>query len=137
MHNPIPPKLSYGLVETIAMKFTRPLPATTPKELTYADGNFAIDSARGSPARIQTLLVDAQWIVLALGLVLFVRAGPRPRILSVIGGVLGAHGRRHTHLRIVAVAKHPQHAARPPREGGEPRRCQAGYSQYARRAARA
>ena len=88
VQNPIPPKLSYGLVETIAMKFTRPLPATVPKELTYADGNFAIDSARGSPARIQTLLVDAQWIVLALGLILFVRAGPRPGMLSVIGGVL-------------------------------------------------
>jgi mono/diheme cytochrome c family protein len=92
VHNPIPPKLTYGLVETIAMKFTRPLPATIPKELTYADGNFAIDSARGSPARIQTWLVDAQWIVLVLGLVLFVRAGRRPGILLAIGGLLGLAG---------------------------------------------
>ena len=70
------------------MKFTRPLPATTPKALTYGDGNFAIDSARGSPSRVQTVLVDAQWIVLALALVLFVRAGPRPGIKASIGAVL-------------------------------------------------
>ena len=88
VHNPIPPKLSYGLVETIAMKLTRPLPATLPKALTYADGNFAIDSTRGSPARVQAVLVDAQWIVLVLALVLFVRAGPRPGIAASIGGVL-------------------------------------------------
>ena len=92
VHNPIPPKLTYGLVETIAMKFTRPLPATIPKELTYADGNFANDSTRGSPARVQTWLVDAQWMVLVLGLVLFVSAGPRPRILLAIGGILGITG---------------------------------------------
>jgi len=46
LHNPIPPKLAYGLVETIAMKLTRPLPATLPNALTYAEGNFAIDSTR-------------------------------------------------------------------------------------------
>jgi hypothetical protein len=88
VHNPIPPKLSYGLVETIAMKFTRPLPATTPKALTYGDGNFAIDFARGSPSRVQTILVNAQWIVLALALILFVRAGPRPGIKTMLGAVL-------------------------------------------------
>jgi len=37
------------------MKFTRPLPATSPKALTYADGNFAVDPIRGSPARVQTV----------------------------------------------------------------------------------
>ncbi len=78
VHNPIPAKLAYGLIETIAMKLTRPLPSTLPKALTYADGNFAIDPARGSPARIQSVLIDAQWIVLVLALVLIVRAGPRP-----------------------------------------------------------
>ena len=45
VQNLIPPKLAYGLIETIAMKFTRPLPATSPKALTYGDGNFAIGSA--------------------------------------------------------------------------------------------
>ena len=88
VHNAIPPKLSYGLVETIVMKLTRPLPGTTPKALTYADGNFAIDSAKGSPALVQTILIDAQWILLILALVLFVRAGPRPGIVASIAGVL-------------------------------------------------
>jgi mono/diheme cytochrome c family protein len=97
VRNPIPPKLTYGLVETVVMKFTRPLPATTPKALTYGDGNFAIDPVRGSPSRMQTLLVTAQWITLALALVLIVRAGPRPGIratvtvfllLAIVGGLL-------------------------------------------------
>jgi mono/diheme cytochrome c family protein len=88
VHNPIPPKLAYGLAETIAMKFTRPLPATAPKALTYADGNFAVDPTKGSPARVQAVLVGAQWIVLVLALVLFVRAGPRPGMAASIGGVL-------------------------------------------------
>jgi hypothetical protein len=73
-------KLSYGLVETIAMKFTRPLPATTPKALTYADGNFAIDPTKGSPTSIQAILIGAQWVILVLGLILVVRARPRPKI---------------------------------------------------------
>jgi len=89
VHNPIPPKLAYGLVETIAVKLTRPLPATTPKALTYGDGNFGIDPPRRSPARVQTLLLDAQWIVLVLALVLFVFAGPRPRMMTAIGSALG------------------------------------------------
>jgi mono/diheme cytochrome c family protein len=92
VHNPIPPKLAYGLVETIAMKFTRPLPATSPKALTYADGNFAVDPTRGSPARVQAVLVNTQWIILALALVLFVRAGPRPGIVASIAGVLAIAG---------------------------------------------
>jgi mono/diheme cytochrome c family protein len=88
VHNAIPPKLTYGLVEMIAMKIMRPLPATTPKALTYADGNFAVDVARGSPSRVQTILVDAQWAILVLALVLFVRAGPRPGIKTSIGVVV-------------------------------------------------
>jgi mono/diheme cytochrome c family protein len=88
VHNPVPPKLSYGLVETVVMKLTRPLPATTPKALTYADGNFAIDAARGSPSRVQTILVDAQWIILVLALILLALAPPRPGIKTSIGAVL-------------------------------------------------
>jgi len=71
----------------VVMKLTRPLPATTPKALTYGDGNFAIDSAKGS-SRVQTLLVYGQWIILALALVLFVFAGPRPGIKTSIAAVL-------------------------------------------------
>ena len=53
------------------------MPATTPQALTYGDGNFAIDFAKGLPIRVQTILVNAQWMILALALVLFVLAGPR------------------------------------------------------------
>jgi len=88
VHNPVPPKLSYGLVETVVMKLTRPLPATTPKALTYADGNFAVDAARVSPSRVQAILVDAQWIIFVLGLVLLALAAPRPGIKTSIGAVL-------------------------------------------------
>ena len=35
------------------------------------------------------MLVNAQWVVLALALVLFVRAGPRPGMKGSIGGVVG------------------------------------------------
>ena len=92
VRNLIPPKLSYGLVETIAMKFTRPLPATAPKALTYADGNFAIDPAKGPPASIQTILISAQWVILALGLILFVRARPRLKIKTLIVSTLVVTG---------------------------------------------
>jgi mono/diheme cytochrome c family protein len=88
VHNLLPPKLNYGLVETVAMKLTRPLPATTPKALTYGDGDFAIDAAHGSPERVQTLLVDAQWVVLALGLALLALAKPRPRIWALIAAAI-------------------------------------------------
>ena len=88
VRNAIPPKLAYGLVETIVMKFTRPLPATVPKALTYADGNFALDPTRGSPAHVQAMLVDLQWLTLIVALALFVRAGPRPEIAASIAGVL-------------------------------------------------
>jgi mono/diheme cytochrome c family protein len=88
VHNLIPAKLSYGLLETIAMKLTLPLPATTPKALTYADGNFAIAPGKGSPSRVQTVLIYAQWIAFALGLVLFVRAGTRPGVKKSVGAVL-------------------------------------------------
>jgi mono/diheme cytochrome c family protein len=88
VHNSIPPKLTYGLLETVVMKFTRPLPGTTPKALTYGDGNFAIDPARGSPGRVQTALIDAQWIVLGVALLLLVRATPRPGVRTVVWTVL-------------------------------------------------
>jgi mono/diheme cytochrome c family protein len=88
VHNPIPPRLTYGLVETVVMKFTRPLPGTTPKALTYGDGNFAIDPAKGSPGRVQAALIDAQWIVLGLALLLLVRATPRAGVRSIFWTVL-------------------------------------------------
>ena len=89
VQNLIPPKLAYGLIETIAMKFTRPLPATSPKALTYGDGNFAIGSTRSLADACSSCAINAQWVVLALALVLFVRAGPRPGMKGSIGGVVG------------------------------------------------
>jgi mono/diheme cytochrome c family protein len=56
--------------------------------LTYADGNFATDPRKGSPARIQTVLVRGQWIVLAVALLLFLRAGPRPSLKTSLTGAL-------------------------------------------------
>ena len=41
---------------------------------------------------IQTILVDAQWIILALGLVMFARAGPRPGIKASIAAVIALAG---------------------------------------------
>ena len=93
------------------MKFTRPLPSTLPKALTYADGNFAIEPFRASPARIQGVLVDAQWIVLVLALVLFVLAGPRPGVIGVDRNSACVRGRRRAAVRFVSVANYPRYAA--------------------------
>ena len=93
------------------MKFTRPLPATAPKALTYADGNFAVDPTKGSPARVQAVLVDAQWIILILALVLFVRAGPRPGIAASIGGVLAFAVAGVLLFVLSQWPSYPEHAA--------------------------
>jgi mono/diheme cytochrome c family protein len=77
VHNRIPPPLHYGLVETIASKLTRPLPAAVVTVLTYADGNFGRTDSRVPQGRAQTTLIDSQWIVLIGGALLFTFAGPR------------------------------------------------------------
>ena len=92
------------------MKFTRPLPATTPKALTYGDGNFAIDFAKGSPSRVQNILVNAQWMILALALVLFVLAGPRLGIGGNGCGRASCCGRRRAAVSPVTMAEHPRDA---------------------------
>jgi len=46
VHNRIPSPLHYGLVETIASKLTRPLPAANVTVLTFADGNFGRTDSR-------------------------------------------------------------------------------------------
>jgi mono/diheme cytochrome c family protein len=88
--NLIPPPLRYGVLETIAVKLTLPLPAAVSKGLTYAEGNFG---NRRQPERIPRLLTRAQQLVLALGLILFFFARTngtrRPRtvrswVLSVV-----------------------------------------------------
>lgn len=77
--NRIPAPLHYGVVETIVSKLTRPLPAVSPIKLTFADGQFG--QTEGGPRREwpQTWLIRAQWLVLAVGAILFVVAAPADR----------------------------------------------------------
>jgi mono/diheme cytochrome c family protein len=76
VHNRIPAPLHYGIVETIMVKLTRPLPAVNPEVLVYADGNFG-QTKPGLPRDLpQKLLIGGQWLVLIAGVVAFVLAGP-------------------------------------------------------------
>ena len=77
VRNEIPPPLRFGVVETVVSKALRPLPAANPTVLTYADGNFA--RAARSAAAPQRLLIAAQWLVLALGVLSFLGVTIRDR----------------------------------------------------------
>src|SRR5262249_31850076 len=75
---------------------SRPLPAIPTTTLTFADGRFGQDSGplRSWP---QTLLIDAQWGLLALGALAWVLAGPREkrfpkRLRGWIGAAAGLVG---------------------------------------------
>ena len=61
VRNEIPAPLRYGVVETVASKVFRPLPAANPTVLTYADGNFARPAR--AVRRWQQLWVGGQWMV--------------------------------------------------------------------------
>ena len=76
VHNQVPSNLRYGVIETIADKFTRPFPAFPTTYLTYGDGNWGLMQG-GLPRDLpQTILIGAQWLVLVAGLVAFVLAPP-------------------------------------------------------------
>ena len=77
VHNLIPAPLHYGIVETVASKLTRPLPAANPTVLTYADGNFGDAGPSVRRDGWQTALIDAQWATLIAGALAFVFATPR------------------------------------------------------------
>ena len=79
VHNRIPPPLHYGLVETIASKLTRPLPAAAVTVLTYADGDFGRTDSRVPQDWAQRTLIDLQGIVLIAGALVFTFAGSRER----------------------------------------------------------
>jgi mono/diheme cytochrome c family protein len=79
VRNQIPPVLRFGVVETIAAKLTRPLPAANPTVLTYADGNFGGMADSVWRHRPQQALILAQWLVAATGVVAFVLAAPAGR----------------------------------------------------------
>jgi mono/diheme cytochrome c family protein len=76
VRNHIPPALRFGIVETIAAKLVRPLPAATPTVLTYGDGNFGSMASPPWRHRPQQALILAQWIVAAFGVVAFAFAAP-------------------------------------------------------------
>jgi mono/diheme cytochrome c family protein len=77
VRNRIPEPLHYGVVETIVSKLTRPLPAVPTINLSYADGAFG-QLKDGAPREWpQTWLIRGQWLVLIMGVILFVLAGPR------------------------------------------------------------
>lgn len=78
-HNQIPSLLRYGVVETIADKLTRPFPAFPTTYLTYGDGNWGLMQNGLSRDLPQTLLIGAQVLVLAVGLVAFILAPPPGR----------------------------------------------------------
>jgi mono/diheme cytochrome c family protein len=95
--NRIPAPLHYGLIETIAGKLTRPLPAAPPINLTYADGLFG-QTGDGLPREWpQTWLIRGQWLALLLGVLLLLLAGPAderwPRMgkgwVKLAGGLVG------------------------------------------------
>src|SRR4029453_12821400 len=79
VRNAVPDPLHYGILETLAVKLTRPMPAVPPKVLTYTEGNFGARGggiARDVPQR---MLVAAQWVVLVAGGGAFIVAAPRGR----------------------------------------------------------
>ena len=76
VRNQVPAPLHYGVVESIAMKVTRPLPAASPTVLTFADGNFAAPDGRRRADSVQGWLITAQWIAVAIGVIAFILARP-------------------------------------------------------------
>ncbi len=111
VHNPIPPKLAYGLVETIAMKFTRPLPAHRSQGADLCRWQFRHRSHKGLAGACSSCprrcAVDSTDIGAGA-----VRArGPAPGDSGVDRGRAGVRGRRRAAVRSVPVAKYPQHAA--------------------------
>jgi mono/diheme cytochrome c family protein len=82
VHDRIPAPLRYGFVETVVAKLGRPLPQAPTTYLTYADQGYGWADERGkpwlSPALLQQALVLAQWLLLGLGALVWIFAGPRP-----------------------------------------------------------
>jgi mono/diheme cytochrome c family protein len=79
VRNRIPEALHYGLVETIVSKLTRPLPAVSTINLSYADGAFGQLNGGAPREWPQTWIIRGQWLVLITGTVLFLLAGPQER----------------------------------------------------------
>jgi mono/diheme cytochrome c family protein len=92
VHNAVPSPLGYGVIETVASKVSRGLPAASTTVLTYADGDFADPNGNTDRAIVQTVLVGAQWLVLVLGIVWWIVLRPPQRVrawLATIGALFG------------------------------------------------
>ncbi len=79
VRNDIPPPLNYGVLETLVVKLTGPLPEGRPRVLTYAAGNFGRPRSSAFPDLPQQLLIGGQGIVLLVGFIAFMFAGPPER----------------------------------------------------------
>ncbi len=99
VQNRIPAPLRYGVLETVAVKLTRPAPAFAPAVLVFVDGNFGQTKEGASPDLVQQVLIGGQWLAVLGGLVVFVLAGPGDRRWS-----RGARGWIRTSGGIVALA---------------------------------
>ena len=92
VHNHIPAPLRFGVLETILAKIGRPLPAVQTTNLTFADQQFG-QTQGWSREWPQTWLIDAQWIVLLIGVVGYVFAARRAHLkrstLRTVGGIAG------------------------------------------------
>ena len=71
VRNRIPLPVHYGVVETIASKLTRRLPAANVTVLSYADGNFGRKDSSYLRESLQNILIKLQWLILALGVIVF------------------------------------------------------------------
>jgi len=102
--NAIPPPLRYGLLETLAMKLTRPLPSVLPKAMSYAEGNYG--NRTGAALWLPSLLVWLQWGVLIAALILAAFAGPRARRIprTALGWALAVAGAAAAALAALAAA---------------------------------
>lgn len=79
VRNRIPAPLHYGVIETIAAKLARDLPAVNPGRLTFADGMFGARGGGWPRDLPQTVLIVLQWIVLFAGVAAYIAIGRRER----------------------------------------------------------
>ncbi|BCA55959.1 hypothetical protein W02_30990 [Nitrospira sp. KM1] len=80
VRNHIPPPLHFGVLETIAAKLMHPRwPAFPPAYLVFVEGNFGQTGDAASRGWLQAYLINAQWLILLLGIVAFVFAGTRAK----------------------------------------------------------
>jgi mono/diheme cytochrome c family protein len=85
VHNYVPQPLGFGVIETVVSKTSRGLPAAPTTSLSYADGDFADPRGATDRSAVQSILVDAQWVVLVVGAVLWIVVRPPARVRAWIG----------------------------------------------------